>query len=67
MDPLELTCERLTNSAREGVKHYPHKCGKPAARYRVTGGAFFCYAVLCSTCKKLAEKQGLILEGASLL
>lgn len=63
----DLACERLTSAPREGVKHYPHKCGLPAARYRVTGGAFLTYAVLCSRCKKSAEKDGYKLEAATLL
>lgn len=62
-----LGCQRLTNSPREGVKHYPHKCGLPAARYRVTGGAFITYAVLCKRHKKSAENDGYILEASTLL
>jgi hypothetical protein len=62
-----VTCERLTNAKREGVKHYPHKCGLPAVRYRVTGTAFLAYAVLCNRCRGLAAKEGYILEVAPLL
>lgn len=60
--PEQLTCERLTHAKRAGVTQYPHKCGLPSARYKVSGGSFSTVAVLCPAHAALAKREGLTLE-----